>query len=1702
MSSLASQLKQINEKTSSIALNRQQRSKIHSRSLIFDPKTASTQDYDYIYEIALEGLDELSSLDSRFNKFKLSLFNPDSINLDRNVQTEDTIKQLNLNINAFFTLLGPYYSFNCALTASEWLIRRFQANIHNAEYLILSSLPYYHDAVLVKILNVIPKQNIPPIFQWLSNFKDQLKNPTSQSIFKVFFGDEALFKFYSSFFNDQIENHTIYKEQLVFYLSITIQIMAASKRINDLIPEILKTVQLLLSQTEGVYYSITELKLTAFSILSVLSSVAPLKADIIDSLIQLVMQDLTLLKPTITLLVQLYNNDDADSQFLKNLKITPELINVLKELQNSNFQLNNFVCKLYKENSNPELIQFVDLNNESTYKSIADSTIQHIISTADDSFADVVKNLSKNNLFPDILKKHSLSINELELKVQTTLTNIDQQADELLEPEEETENKEIGSFDFPQTTTSNYLSNESDFNDISTLLVKFSNLSKGTVSSLSFFSHKVFGSLETATSFFLRVAYTPSIPLIVRINSIKLINSKIKESSDGKTDYYLLLPLLLLGLNEKQKSLRQATSQLIKTIENITISNHTDKKKKTEFFMENEIYGSGEKKLISPQDAKTLLETIKLDDVIFDHNQFKNLLTNIFQIKIGRKNLGSVYKTFILSQLTLPLPLVFKIHAWSLTEERTSFWNDVNAYFTTRPNWEAQAIAAGILISSVDNAIINLVGGETNTEQADKDAEWIAKGLESQIAAKVDQRILEIFHYFKTLETQLLIVNKLIELLINDEYVSFDPMATLQSLPLSFDLFLQALNNVQIGDMPEQGLVKRRRRSSNSTRQAMAKEDMNSLASSHIRKLAILLEILEKNLRSNPELAQPKLLKVLFKILTDLYYLGNDGNLPILYNQELLATCMLLTIGQLKNNHHKFDSNSIRADLIVNSIRNSSSPQIQNKLLLVVSELAALSPEIILHSVMPIFTFMGAHTIRQDDEFSNKALQQTIAKVIPALAKNSESITTEVEFLLASFTAAFQHIPKHRRVKIFVALTETLGPANSMHIILFLLALKKSEAVLDFVELYLRSFSAEDQLIGIANFTKLIKELPTQLELNSAEYETLKARPVFGNSIVTLTNEQLLDSRFSILEFLNTTLRLDSTMDASSLKSKVAIALEEKKPIMGELRELTTFALSELEVFAANLKISNELYKLLSNLLDLLPLPDFVDSVIEFLDVDILSDNTSINVAKNYAILAARKFETLSKSLISKETVNKLLDVLLKGIKKNLDPELQQSYLDTFAIVAHKFGEVDMSSLNILTTDCGLLNDKEEVVISAISAIISIVNIYGVKTLGLFPKIIPPALKIWEKSDSLTQESILLLLSCYIKKIPAFMVTTLDSILVTILNSETDMKAPVLQLIIDHMDTGMVLKSLCNVWTKIYTNAANIGHYLNTMQKAIDKLDKKTATQQGSMFMKWLINAFEFRQISEFDQNAIGRIESSVHSCAISYVMKLNDKSFRPLFANLVRWATDGEGSSVKIDLTSRLLSFYKFFNKLQEQLKSIVTSYYSYVMDATTTSLKENAYGDVSLRRLILISLSSSFNYDQDEYWSQQGRFDSICQPLISQLKTIEDSIGKYLVKAIAALVSDVTSNEYNEIVLKELLQYVSYDNENSSKTKIWTIKSLKLIFQKMGEQWLPYLPTLVPHIAELLEDDDEAVELEVREGLVRGIEKVLGEPLDRYLN
>ena len=175
---------------------------------------------------------------------------------------------------------------------------------------------------------------------------------------------------------------------------------------------------------------------------------------------------------------------------------------------------------------------------------------------------------------------------------------------------------------------------------------------------------------------------------------------------------------------------------------------------------------------------------------------------------------------------------------------------------------------------------------------------------------------------------------------------SYDGLETLQSLPLTADIFVSVLKSNTINSEDQTDLTKRRRRrSSTVNKSALQKQDISQIAEAHLKKMTIILETLDKlKVKSNENL-----LNALFNLLSDLETLDHDGGLPVLYAQETLSSCLLNTISSLKSNNGSMKLPSIRADILVAAIRSSTSPQMQNKLLLVVGALASVSPETILH---------------------------------------------------------------------------------------------------------------------------------------------------------------------------------------------------------------------------------------------------------------------------------------------------------------------------------------------------------------------------------------------------------------------------------------------------------------------------------------------------------------------------------------------------------------------------------------------------------------------------------------------------------------------------------------------------------------------------------------------------------------------------------
>jgi U3 small nucleolar RNA-associated protein 10 len=122
----ATQLRQIAVNTTN-ELDLKAQKAAHAESLIFEKKIACLQDFETIYQICLEGYQDLCRLDARFDNFQRSLFSPQSKNQDRTQMTADENAALDAVLEAFLGLVGSKLLLRPAVKAIEWLVRRFKS---------------------------------------------------------------------------------------------------------------------------------------------------------------------------------------------------------------------------------------------------------------------------------------------------------------------------------------------------------------------------------------------------------------------------------------------------------------------------------------------------------------------------------------------------------------------------------------------------------------------------------------------------------------------------------------------------------------------------------------------------------------------------------------------------------------------------------------------------------------------------------------------------------------------------------------------------------------------------------------------------------------------------------------------------------------------------------------------------------------------------------------------------------------------------------------------------------------------------------------------------------------------------------------------------------------------------------------------------------------------------------------------------------------------------------------------------------------------------------------------------------------------------------------------------------------------------------------------------------------------------------------
>lgn len=1627
MSSLQEQLAGIQANNNATILNKSKRKKFHNVSLIYEPREAAAQDFETIYYGALPAFRELEALDRRFSPFSGSLFSETSIRFDRSVQTLDQAEILNKTLERFLMLLSGYLNLQPALKALEWLVRRFHVHLENSDALVLAGLPYHQEEVFVRILHIIPR--FPPSFQFLQVPKQTLKGPSRNSLVRIFAKDEQVLTVVNNWVLESIETGNAHSSLLVFWSTTLICVIMVFREAGnaDIVDRVLPLLAEVLPQNRR-----PQAQLATFMVLVVLVSQFPLEDRIIDATIETIVKNSSNVRNhALACIAQLvsYTSTAYQTTPLKFHWSPAEVSPVVR-----NHRIGGFVVKWafsVPVAQSLDIIRHANLSEEQ-FILICRNICGRILK---DRRPEDPRECTALVEFVEwaLSQGYSADVDELEVALQSAIErpSTAQSIDTAMTTPEVEERPDIEKADEPDLIK---LSNQL-VPPLSSFLFtedpdRFNLYTKAVIScpheSLDLVR---LGDHKVSFLFSVALANNPALTRIAATDTLAQLS---------EIDAFEFAPAVLSLFADPERRVRSAAAQVWLRLKPIKSSS------------KSQVWGPQTK--IVHIGRSEISQAIKraaslLEECILDADHF---------VKLARYAGKAAWCDFLASHaISTTHPRVL----WVLLRTMAQFRGVFKQLSPLYASWDSVEWGKRCgptkfpSLAELERALVNAI----HTKDS-KAIEFLLQALKSHnepLAECAGDRISSLWRadvLDSDIKQQLL--SSMLDIAV-DESIEYDPLKILNELPLESADLSGALENARLlkkGHMTPKEVPRRRRRSSGSL-----VRPGSGLAERHLRKITLLLELVDSRVKQSLGSEPQKLFAPLFDIFEELVALGSDSNLPVLYTEELLANCMTQLVDVVKESCDVSDLGAIRVNVIVSGIRTSSSPQVQNRLLLLVARLAELVPDLVLHSVMPIFTFMGANTVRLDNDFSAHVIQQTIEHVIPALAARDDK-QEEIEMALISFSAAFPHIPRHRRHRLFSTLVRVLGPDESLYKLLLLLGKRYTDAklqrrpadsLLQFATTFLRFFKPETQIRSMIKFVRFV------LKRESSELVELAA---------TLEGDNGEIRRKSLLEFLE--IIAGNDQDASGMP-----------PLRVRMhREGVTD--EQLQLCAELIDISQGYPVLLSITAELLPIRMFVDAAGQLLPegLDVVERKFGFELVENQDAIAA---------------ADKMLE-LLSG-------HLSSGTMDTMDSILEKFGpklpQRELKLLDSLLGPLGLLSENERDSVSAICCISTCCQHLGARVIGHFTRLLPPLFdKSIQTGSTDIQLAAIALIDGLVQRIPSFMNATAPRMLEVVWHAnyvDVSVREELLSDMAIKMDHQAVFNGYVTSWENAVRNGiiaiqlffTGLGQVLGLASK------KETANVASQIFTQLLPAALGTREQALLNANDTNQVESLSVSFAVKVVLKLNDRVFRPLFVHVVRWGIISHPYDIL-----RVVPTLKFVNKVLGSLKSIVTNYFGYILDAVITVIRGE---DEQARTLGLNSLILSFASDQDDFWCAPSRFDTVCDTLLEQLKTDPSNL---LVKAITRLAEACGPSQCRQRINDGLSSAIA--GGKPATERIWGVRALSSIYSRLGDEWRDNLPQLVPLIAELLDDDDERVVSAANDGLVPVLEEVLGEPLDKYLN
>ncbi|XP_057776784.1 uncharacterized protein At3g06530 isoform X2 [Salvia miltiorrhiza] len=704
--------------------------------------------------------------------------------------------------------------------------------------------------------------------------------------------------------------------------------------------------------------------------------------------------------------------------------------------------------------------------------------------------------------------------------------------------------------------------------------------------------------------------------------------------------------------------------------------------------------------------------------------------------------------------------------------------------------------------------------------------------------------------------------------------------------------------------------------------------------------------------------------------------------------QTLLLTLEDISASMANDTQQKDMAHIFDLQLLVSCARSSSDAVTRNHAFSLITTLVKIIPDKVLDQILDILAAVGESTVTQWDRYSQRVFEGLISAIIPCWL----SRTTNSDQFLQVFVDVLPQVAEHRRLPIIAHILRTLGEAENLGSLLFLL----------FHSLISRN-----------------KELNFHVHGRSLEHLTFAINKLWEYEFAVILCEQYscttwLPSLILALKRIgNNSLNEDTSMHLLVTMHFVAnklrdpeiyykLELEETsneiQTMAGDLMEQVVYHLHLVDFKKNHVSvpafIKSELKEFIRGVLKtltkgLLPSTYFKVTItlISHVDRDVrkkalgllcetvkdLGTNTKIDKKDSVSSLRSL-WVNLNKT--SEESFEKLcLEILslLDAPDDSSSTSLKLAAVSALEALANRFPSQDKIFSMCFGSVCrGICSDNTILSSHCLRATGALVNALGPRALPELPGVMDSILgrsrdvssavaeiqrthnnATWSSSEYSLFLSILLTLEAVISKLAGFLNPYLGDILkLVVLHplsfSSTDhklkLKADVVRkLITEKIPVRLLLPPVLSMYTDAFKSGqSSLLIVFEMLGNLVGSMDRSSVGAYHAKVFDLCLLALDIRHQNPASVQNISSVEQYVINAIVTLTMKLTETMFRPLFVKTIEWSglnVEGDGDSPG-NANSRAISFYSLVNKLAESHRSLFVPYFKYFLDGCVRGL------------------------------------------------------------------------------------------------------------------------------------------------------------------